>query len=137
MNIIFDPINSIVTLSVKDFDYNILSKYLQERGFFFPIISDSIVLSDGQTIKTFKAQSPLNFILSSFIKDDSEKFIEYGKRLLKSSSGYRLAGLYAYNEAQKQLEYISIKIYSNEIKKEFKEVKISLSNEEKEILSFL
>ena len=134
MNMIFDPINSIVTLPLKEFSYEKVAAYLDERGFFFPIIADSLVLKDKTTIETFKSQSPLNFIFSVFIKDEKGSVDEIGKRILKSSSGYRLAALYCYEDSCENVEFVSIKIYSKEIEREFGEVKISLSDEEREVL---
>lgn len=137
MNMIFDPINSIVTLPLKGFSYTKIESYLNERGFFFPIISDSLVLKDNTTIETFKSQSPLNFIFSVFLKEEDGSLSEIGKRILKSSSGYRLAALYCYEESCENVEFVSIKIYSKEIVREFGDVKISLSDEEREILNII
>lgn len=137
MNFIFDPINSMITVSLKDFSYSKIDKYLREMGFFFPIKSNQIVLKDNTEIETFKAQSPLNFIFSIFIKDEFGELKEIGKRILKSSSGYRLAALYIYEQVSQNVEFITIKIYSKEIKEEFGRVKISLSDDDLEILNLL
>lgn len=137
MNIIFDPINSIITFSLKEYSYTNIEKYLNERGFFFPIISDTFALKNRSNIETFKSQSPLNFIFSVFIKNSGGEIEEIGKRILKSSSGYRLASLYLYEGCCANIAYVSVKIYSNEIAKEFGAVHVELSKEDREILSLL